>query len=246
MRALKAKALVGITVFTTALVGLVPSPALSAETAVKALKVDLDVAGVAKTSRKDVIKRTANNHDDAPFMNGEPEHVRVVFDSDKVADYTDYLQRQLRVYPVAPYAALFQGKEKVAFDEGISQLKKIISSKSDKGVKQIFILPAAEAAEEFRNHLNYLTFKQGAGVAFVTCYTQDEAPVKNGDFFYTFQGLTTDGKYYVSFFCPVTAKNPPSQAKPKATGQFLSKLTSAQFTPKLDDLHHLIQSISVQ
>src|SRR4029453_15890399 len=117
------------------------------------LTVSVDAAGFAKQTRTDVIPKTANHSDEPPFMNGEPEHLRVTFDDDKLSEYTDYLQRQLLIYPVRPYQTLFQGKEKAEFDKVIADLKKVIATKSYRGIKQLPILPSAEAYELFHKQL---------------------------------------------------------------------------------------------
>jgi hypothetical protein len=225
------------------------NPASSSKTptnlAVEKLTVSLDTTGIAKSTRVDYIKTSPNHSDEPPFMNGEPEHLRVTFDNDKLNDYTDYLQRQLLIYPVQPYAALFHGKEKVAFDKVISQLKAIIATKSEKGMKQIPMLPSADASEVFHNHVQYLPFKQGSGIAFLTCYMQEQDPVKNGDFFYTYQGLTSDGKYYLSFLCPLKAPKLAVTSTLKKSVENLNKLSATEFQPSLNAINRAIESISI-
>jgi hypothetical protein len=209
------------------------------------LTVSLDGTGIAKATQVEIIKKSPNHSDEPPFMNGEPEHLRVKFDSDKLSDYTDYLQRQMLIYPVQAYGALFHGKEKAAFDKIIAQVKTCIATKSDKGLKQMPMLPAADASEVFHNHVHYLPFKQGSGVAFLTCYMQEQDPVKNGDFFYTYQGLTTDGKYFVSFLCPVKAPKLAASSSVKSSIENLNKLSASDFEPSLDVVNRAIQSVSL-
>ena len=179
-------------------------------------------------------------------MNGEPEHLRLGFDNDKLTDYSADLQRELLVYPLPSYAVLFKGKEKAAFDKVVPELKKIIAAKSDKGVKAIPMLPAVEAAEVFHNHVKYLNFKDGSGVAYLTSYAQDEAPLKNGDFYYSYQGISTDGKYYVSLQYPVKAPKLPTTTKLKPGVAYLDKLPDADFVPSLSAIDKMIQSISIK
>ena len=210
------------------------------------LKVSVDATGFATNTHTDVVAAVANHSDEPPFMNGEPEHLRVRFDDDKLSEYTDYLQRQLLVYPVGPYAALFKGKEKAEFDKVVSELKKVTASKSDRGIKQLPMLPSAEAYELFHTQLKYLNFKQGSGIAFLSCYKQDDAPIKNGDLFYTFQGLTKDQKYYVSFLCPVKVKKLPANLPSTEAASRLGKLAPSDFEPRLDVVDRAIQSISLQ
>jgi hypothetical protein len=212
----------------------------------KQLNVSLDTGSLAKSATKTVVPTAPNHADEPPFMNGEPEHIRLTFDGEKLSNYTDYLQKQLLIYPLKPYAAMFHGKEKIAFDKDIAQLKNIIATKSTRGVKQMPILPAADAAEAFHNQVKFLNFKQGSGVAFLSCYEQDTAPIKNGDLFYTFQGLTADGNYYVSFFCPITVKTLPDSPSPQKSIEFLNKAKQADFTPSLNSINSMIESISLK
>ncbi len=213
---------------------------------VDSIKIGLQDNGLCKTYRMDVIPAVANHPDEPPSMNGEPKHLRVLFDKDKPSDYTDYLQRQVLLYPLKPYGGLFKGKEKAAFDGLVAQLKKIINTKSVRGIKELPILPTAEAAEVFHNQLKYISSKQVSGMAFLSAYAQDEAPLKNGDFFYTYQGLSNDGKYYVSLFWPVTVTGLPANATSKQGASYLGKLPRSAFKPSLDSIDTLIQSITLK
>jgi hypothetical protein len=217
-----------------------------AKSSLNNLAVKFDAAGFAKETHRVVRPKQANHPDEPPFMNGEPERLCVTFDNDKVGEYTDYLQKQLIVYPLQPYSSLFKGKEKAAFDKTISDLKKIIATGSDRGMKQLPILPAAEAYEVFHGQERYIHFKNGSGIAFLSCYAQDSAPIKNGDIFYTFQGMTDDGKHYVSFFCPVKAKS-LNENMPEAKGvQFLKAAPHQNFQPQLDVIDKMLQTLSLE
>lgn len=239
-------------VVTAAALCLILQPALTAGAEansisdVKKLKLNIDVAGFAKTKHFNIIKAMPNHPDEPPSMNGEPEHLRVTFDNDKLSDYTNYLERQLNIYPIKPYASLFRGKEKSSFDAVVTTLKKILKNKSDNGIQELPILPPGEGFEVFRAHEEFLNFSQGSGIAFLTGYHQDEGPIRNDDLFYAFQGLTNDGKYYVSFFCPVKASGLQETLPSKKGAQYLTKLSQKQFTPALDKINQVIQSITLK
>jgi hypothetical protein len=105
----------------------------------------------------------------------------------------------------------------------------------------------------------------------LTEYAQYYAPVNNHDLFYTFQGVTADGKYWVSAFLPVNAAylqaaydsvDVPAGgiAAPKMDDpnystamdayyvSMLEKLNTTPdgaFTPGLDCLDQYIQSLSI-
>jgi hypothetical protein len=213
---------------------------------VSKLIATVDGGQLAKTIHLKVIPKTANNFDEPPFMNGEPEHLRVSFDSDKITDYGADLQSQLLVYPVAAYAQLFKGKERAEFDKTVASLKSIIQKRTAAGVKELPMLPAVEAYEVFHNHVKILEYKGGTGVAFIACYAQDEAPLKNGDFFYSYQGLSHDGKYYISLTYPVKANKLKDNTPLKTGIKLLTNLQDKEFTPSLSDIDKMIESISIK
>jgi hypothetical protein len=64
-------------------------------------------------------------------------------------------------------------------------------------------LPIWNAAQMMSTKIDYLDFANGSGVRYLTQYGQAAAPINNTYLFYTFQGLTADGKYAVSAILPV-------------------------------------------
>ena len=110
----------------------------------------------------------------------------------------------------------------------------------------------------------------GQGVRFLTEYAQYFASANNHDLFYHFQGLTSDGEYYVIAVLPIS--NPtmaetsdPGAALPvggvpylfysdpntdvqlyyKSVTEILNVTPSNDFTPTLDQLDALIQSMQI-
>jgi len=65
-------------------------------------------------------------------------------------------------------------------------------------------LPTWNAAQVFHTKVSYFAFRDGQGVRYLTMYAQNFATVNNKVLFYTYQGLSSDGKYYVSAILPVT------------------------------------------
>lgn len=50
----------------------------------------------------------------------------------------------------------------------------------------------------------YVSFRDGAGVRFLTQYASPDRPINNQEVFYAFQGLTDDGVTAVSAILPVS------------------------------------------
>lgn len=69
--------------------------------------------------------------------------------------------------------------------------------------EELPFLPSFNAAQVFHSNVEVVEFKNGKGLRYLTAYYQDYSPVTNEYLWYTFQGLTTDGRYYVSITIPV-------------------------------------------
>lgn len=211
------------------------------------LQVDLDTTGLAKTTKVAVVPKSPfDAGDEIIHMNGEPRHVRIIFDDQKIESNNDYSKPHLLVYPLAQYATLFPPATKVMFNKRINELKKIIATKSDRGINQLPIMPDSDGYEFLHQQEKYLNFSKGSGIAFISCYGNGDPPLNAGDFFYTFQGLTTDGKHYVSFFWPVKATGFPANSTVANAEKYLHKLARSKFTPSLDTLDQLVSSISIK
>ena len=87
----------------------------------------------------------------------------------------------------------------------IDKLKTIINSPGQPLPENLPFLPAFNAAQTFHSNEQPLTFQNGTGIRFLTQYGQAPYPVNNNSLFYTFQGLTNDGAYYVAAILPINA-----------------------------------------
>lgn len=173
---------------------------------------------------------------------------------------------QVMIYPAQDYAALSQGAQ-----ISIGRLQTIISDPSTPLTNDTLpFLPSAMAAQMIAAQATRLQFQNGSGVRIVTQYGQAAGPITNYDLFYHFEGLTTDGNYYVVATLPVNvpfliatydqnSTLPPgaipapdfsAQASDfdayfQAVTAQLNSTPAASFTPSLDLLDALIGSIQV-
>lgn len=104
----------------------------------------------------------------------------------------------MRVYPAAEYATLQD-----FVNQQVSSLQALLSTRPAQIEESLPFLPTLGAAQVFHTNVQYLDFQNGAGVRFLTEYAQYPAPFNNHDLFYAFQGLTADGKYWVSAMFPI-------------------------------------------
>jgi hypothetical protein len=126
-------------------------------------------------------------------------------------------------------------------------------------------LPWWDASTPINSRVKYVNFKGGSGVRYVATYQIEPEVVSNDGLIYSMQGLTTDGKYFVSAMVPVRTKELPDKSDvatwskdkyDKFSKNFadyskkqeakLNKLTDDAFTPSIADLDKLVKSISVK
>jgi hypothetical protein len=177
-------------------------------------------------------------------------------------DFTNYATGEkfhsprIMVFSVAEYKALYDKAE-----ERISELQQYIANKPNIPADEIPFLPNWNAAQLFKIMPAFINFQNGQGIRFLTEYGQYAAPVNNTDLFYTFQGITNDGNYYVSVILPVTHPSLPADYKIDQAQQeelyndyqgYLGEIIptlSAQplgsYTPDLALLDAMIQSMTI-
>ena len=125
-----------------------------------------------------------------------------------------YQKYNLQGYPLsatfhAPAIYVYPVNEYLQVNADIAQvfdgLKTILNSPSQPLPENLPFLPAFNAAQMFHSNEQVMKFQNGQGIRFLTQYGQAPYPVNNNSMFYTFQGLTSDGLYYLSAVLPANA-----------------------------------------
>jgi hypothetical protein len=125
-------------------------------------------------------------------------------------------------------------------------------------------LPWINMQQAFCAQPEIIEFSGGKGIRFLSYYAQDPSPVLDYLVFYTFQGLTDDGQFYVAAFFPVQTgifpSDPPVCSKcsdPNYNPLFdwqtllteqlnqLNNQPANGFAPSLTVLDEMIQSIRI-
>jgi len=143
-----------------------------------------------------------------------------------------------------------------------TDLKALLAAKQVAANANIPFLPPYEAAQVFHAQVSFLNFQNGSGVRFITQYDQAYMPISNKEVFYTFQGLTSDGKCYVAIILPINNSslqaddnipggdfNAFSNNFPNYLAGIVASLNSQAantFTPRLDVLDQFVSSLTVQ
>jgi hypothetical protein len=212
--------------------------------------------GLAKDALSEMV--SAADPNSAPW-DLAPAHSEFTLTSYQLQD--KFHQPKIFVYPAEEYA---QVQPSVA--ENIQRIKNIaagaqLSKDSMPGV------PAFNAGQLIATKMESVTFQSGGGIRFLTEYSQYPATVNNHDLFYLFEGLTSDGKYYIIAILPVTAPLLAENEKhdavvptggvsiPADTGpnesyyaditDKLNALAAEDFRPSLAVLDALVQSLVV-
>ena len=173
---------------------------------------------------------------------------------------------QIFVYPAADYAKANPGAA-----DSLTKLQDLLSNPTAQyTTDNLPHIPFFNAGQVIATQVKVINFNGGSGVRIVTQYAQDISPINNGGLFYHFEGLTSDGKYYIVAILPtqlpfLPADNNPSSTVPSggipfpqnsASGtdfenyfkQVTDQINAAQpdqFSPMLTSLDALIQSISI-
>jgi hypothetical protein len=171
------------------------------------------------------------------------------------------------VYPAQDYANAYAGA-----NISLQRLQALLSNPStpltNENLPQV---PYFNAASMFAAQVKFIQFNSGSGVRMITQYGQAVGPVANNGTFYHFEGLTSDGKYYIVAVLPIEAKflangNDPSAQLPadgipfpgynytdisyydkyfKAVTDKMNATSDGSFAPSLGTLDSLIQSLKV-
>jgi hypothetical protein len=173
---------------------------------------------------------------------------------------------QIDVFPAQAYAELVPA----AF-ESLHRLNNYLYAPRSPVTKdQLPAVPFYNDVQMFVSNVQEVAFQNGRGVRFITQAAQGPVPVNNQELFYHFEGVTSDGVYFIVAILPVThtllAESNEAEA-PLPTGgipypdlsdananysayldaiaAMLDAASPEAFTPALGQLDALIQTIRI-
>jgi heat shock protein HslJ len=188
-----------------------------------------------------------------PGPQGHPQHVVFAFDGTE----------RLRIYPAREYEAQWKAEGDATIKVTVHQLRTLLEKRPASPKARLPILPPPPGGNDLAAQVKYLDFANGSGIRFVGRVSQDTSLFLDHQLDYYFQGLTRDGKYFVSFIYPVSilsvipkdigglSKDVQTLAEKdfnnylKRTRGLLDASHSADFTPDLSRLDTLLQSITI-
>jgi hypothetical protein len=143
----------------------------------------------------------------------------------------------------------------------IETLRNLLAERGAAPSGELPLLPLTNSAQVFHAQVKYLNFGQIQGLRFISQHSQDPHPIMlSPELFYTFQGFTNDGGYYVAAFFPLTTAALPDEIEMddweafhahydtylSETTAVLDQLQSKEFTPGLTLLDAVVTSLRVE
>lgn len=201
-------------------------------------------------------------NDNAPFWELRPAHLRFTLAGSPIDTPRALIgagattEAQILLYPAAEFAALAE-----AAQGRIEALRELLATRPAAVPGDLPMLPLVNSQQLLHAQVRYLDFANGSGVRYLTQHAQAPTLVNSQEVFYTFQGLTRDGAWYVSAFIPVTVPALPASAQLSSeeyealmagyeaylaeTATLLEAQAAEAFTPDLATLDRLITSLAV-
>jgi len=216
------------------------TPAVAPPIALTPDLVTIDPQGLASVVKGAIVPATPHRPNTPPLLNGEPEHLRFHFDQDSLAPGHHFDQRQVLVYSITEYRNFFQGTTRDSFNAEIAKLQNLLDAQPSRINDTIPFLPQIDAHQLYNARVQYLQLNDGSGIRFVTRYDGGVSP----EIFYAFEGIV--GDRYVSVFWPIEANEKPTMKEPTRIASFLEGLTQEEFTPTLETIDKIVESIQIR
>jgi hypothetical protein len=215
------------------------------------LQISLDIGSLATGFQTETVAAVPAGGD-APYWEVLPEYTRVTLENYPISNHL--MQPQIFIYPVVELEQANEGAGQI-----VASLQTLIQSPQE--IANMPFLPLFNASQVMHAHVQYLDFKNGQGLRYLTEFDQGTLPINNYELIYTYQGLTSDGKYYVAAVLPVTHPSLPADGTvtgnepPEFTSDFLTYLANVvnslnpqaadTFTPDLAQLDGMMSSLKI-
>jgi hypothetical protein len=194
-----------------------------------------------------------------------PEHIRFTFadpglsSSRRRMGFNLAAEAQILVFPLAELV-----DSNPLVQTQIERLRNLLAERGTVPSGELPLLPLTNSAQVFHARAQYLVFGNVQGLRFISQHSQDPRPIMlSQELFYTFQGFTDDGAYYVAAFFPVTTAALPDTIADEdwhvirdteasyasylsETTAVLEQLPPAEFTPDLTLLDAVVSSLRVE
>ena len=216
------------------------------------LHLTLDTGNIATGFQTETVAAVPAS-DNSPYWEVLPEYTWVTLQGYPISNHI--LKPQIFIYPVEELGKVNEGAGKI-----VASLQTLLQSPKD--IQNMPFLPLFNASQVMHAQVKYEDFKNGNGVRYLTQFDQAPLPINNNELIYTYQGLTSDGKYYVAAVLPVNHPSLPADGNitenepPEFTNDFpaylanvvnaLNPQTANTFTPDLTQLDAMMSSMEIK
>jgi hypothetical protein len=216
--------------------------------------------GLASGTQTEIVPRAASSDPNVAALEIWPEHTKIVLQNYPLQG--SMYEPQIQVFPADEYQKMSADPETSMYDAKtmITTLQYIIvtdnfPSQDTDTLPTSYPLPTLpdwHAQQIFHAQETILTFKSGNGIRYITSYSQAAFPDIGPNLIYSFQGITLDGKYYVSVMMPIELAG--LDPAPENADQYPNYLNTTvdrlrqpdnAFNPSLETLDALVQSLIV-
>lgn len=215
-------------------------------------QLSLDTGNMASSFQSETVAAVSASKN-APYWEILPEYTRVTLQGYPISSHI--MQPQIFIYPLE---ALGMVNEEAL--QNIALLQSLLQSPEE--IATMPFLPLFNARQMMQSHIQYLDFRDGQGLRYLTWFSQGIIPVNNHELIYTYQGLTRDGKYYVSAVLPINHPSLPADGTitghepPEFTSDYTAYLmnvvanlnpqASNTFSPNLTQLDAMMSSLEIK
>ena len=204
--------------------------------------------GLANGTQNEIVPQTSPNE---PMLVW-PTYTKIVLQGYPLQD-TLY-KPQILIFPADEYQKMSADPAASQGDATttISTLQYILSTQKFIFQDPLPMLPDQHAYQLLYAQETILSFKNGSGIRYITSYSQAAYADIGANLIYTFQGITPDGKYYVSVMMPIElAGLDPAPTNAEQYPSYLSttvdrlRQSGNPFNPSIESLDALVQSLLV-
>ncbi len=216
------------------------------------LEISLDTGSLATGFQTEkVAARSAS--DNVPYWEILPEYTLVTLQGYPISNHK--VKPQIFIFPLQELGTVSEGAGTI-----VASLQTLLQSPQE--IPNMPFLPMSNSTQMMHANVQYLDFKNGTGLRYLTEFTQGIMPINNSELIYTYQGLSGDGKYYVAAVLPVN--HPSLPADGTVTGNepveftndfsaYVSNVVNSlnthaadTFTPDLSQLDAMLSSLEIK
>jgi hypothetical protein len=221
---------------------MAPSPSSSGDSGLS-FTYDSSLASGSTVQRIPAVTADTN----PPYWQVFPQHTEITLNGYPIVEHA--YKPQIFLYPVEETKAVNETAAHV-----ITDLQALLQSRQE--AQAMPFLPLSNTKQMMHAHLQYLVFQNGKGVRYLTQFNQGIVPINNHELIYTYQGLTSDGKFYVAAVLPVALPSLPTQGTPPpganpaeydaSITRLLEDAAPSSFIPDLTKLDAMLGSLEVK